>query len=228
MEPQPIETAGSRRDFYGFLARAYLKEPSEDMVGGLCDLGLLADLEESFGKETVLPLRRFQPSFDGDCKKVRLDFHALFKAPVKRYVAPYESVHVDGRKVDGREEDGLLMGPSHRQVLSFYKKAGFSLSPESGELADYIGNELEFLSRLCDEEVQACSKGDEELARRCRAVQLEFLEQHLGKWVQSLAERTRRKAITGLYKGIARLTSAFVLGDMEALRESRQAHAASS
>lgn len=221
MDSQALGAARSRRGFYRILATGYLQEPGTGFVGTICHPALLADLEDAFDRDCVLPLKRFRKTFKGNCRRVFLDYQALFKAPLKRYVAPYESVYLDGTVREGRREDGFIMGPSHRSVAAFYSRAGHPLSSHCGELADYIGNELDFISHLCGEEVEAILGGERSKARSCREVERQFLEEHLGKWVQRLAARILSKAATGLYKGMALITSAFVLDDLEALRESR-------
>lgn len=228
MGSQAADEAMGRQNVYRFLAVLYTRPPTEGLVRQVCNRNFLSDLTAVFGARHTHWLKDFSRSFDGDHEKLRLDYHALFKAPAGSYVTPYESVYMDAPPEGEGAGRGLLMGPSSRKVKAFYAEAGFRLSKEARELADFLGHELDFMSRLCEEEARAGAAKDPELVSSCRRVELKFLEQHLGRWMGVVAGRIQENAGTDFYKGVAEITRAFVKRDLKGLRKAsgRQARSA--
>lgn len=144
-----------------------------------------------------------------ELKSVKQDYNDLFAVPGPKYVAPYESVYRDTTRLDGSPSLGLLMGPSTIQVKKIYAHAGFELSPHCPELPDYLGIEMEFMAVLSTEE---------QFSPHLKPIQLDFLQNHLARWIEPVSARIQQNAETLFYQGVALLARHFILGDLERLR----------
>ncbi len=191
------KTPGTRGDIFRFLAALFLRPPDET----------LSDFNETHLKELRAVFKnnpgiKYFEEFLGkktDFKPEREDYENLFLIPASRYVHPYESVYL--------EKNGLLWGETTMQVKNLYDRVGFL--HEEYEVPDHIGVELLFMSALCDEEDKV-SETDPVGARKAHGLQLEFVEQHLSRWVDKLADNITKKSATPLYRGLAEMTREYI------------------
>ena len=115
-------------------------------------------------------------------------------------IFPYQCIFLD--------PSGLLGGDVAEEVLGSYKEAGFSVQGRdglAGENADHIGQELRFLAFLCGEEAEAWESGLPPMARRTAALQREFLDRHLLRWLPPLVVAIRQQE-NPFYTILAQLT----------------------
>lgn len=95
-----------------------------------------------------------------------------------------------------------------RSVVAAYQQAGWAVNDEQHERADYIGMELSFMARLCEEEAAA---GDD--AARLAAVvdtQRRFLGEHLAAWAPDYCREMLKHARAPFFLGIAHLLMGFL------------------
>ncbi|MEZ4768195.1 MAG: molecular chaperone TorD family protein [Caldilineales bacterium] len=80
--------------------------------------------------------------------------------------------------------DAVLGGTVTERVAQFYEQAGYQTG--RGETADHITNELALLAFLCGAEADAWQDGQTGEAARMQAVQRDFLNNHLLRWLPGL------------------------------------------
>lgn len=130
--------------------------------------------------------------------ELKVDYAALFVGPFELLAAPYGSVYL--------EKGGRVLGDSTIAVQKCYEKAG--LMPDVQEPADHIAIELEFLYFLSAQETDALMSGRDADAQRCRAMQMEFMNEFMG-WIPEFCRRIEKSAQTDFYKLIAQLLASF-------------------
>lgn len=97
-------------------------------------------------------------------------------------------------------------------IAGFYRAFGVDTT-ETGEKADALTAELEFMYMLCVKEAIAEDDGNREGAAICRDAQAKFLKEHLAVWLPRLIARMEQAGAEGFYLALARLTERFVAAE---------------
>ena len=139
------------------------------------------------------------------------EFAALLLNMSADPVFPYESVYASS--------EHLMMQKARDEVLAAYRSRGFERADGLSIPEDHVGIELEFMARLCQEELEALSAGNEGATESARAAQREFCERHLARWVPQLCDDLERRAKSGLYRGLAQMTRQFLAFECEGFEE---------
>jgi TorA maturation chaperone TorD len=202
---------------YEFLSALYLRPPTDEVVGRLLSKDFLDVFGAAFSPACGRDFEAFRAQWNGDRGALRQEYDDLFIVPLGRYVAPYEAVYRDRRTVGTQVVGGLLMGRSTVAVTRAYREAGATVSQRCPELTDHVGVELGFMRFLCEREQAAWDSGDTAEAWGALGRQRDFLNDHLVAWIPLLGESMRRNARSHFYKGVARLTTDFVLSDASTL-----------
>lgn len=194
-----IDDSQARSNLYKLLSHLFLKEPDErflkefkDMQQPLSSFGFDIDVITGHGRLA---------------EDLAVEYATLFIGPIE-HLAPYESAY----------REATLYGNPAVDVLDFYEKSGFSLSPEFKDLPDHLGVELELMHHLTLREADSRKKDDIDEVRKCMELQKEFLEEHLIKWVPGYCKKVEKYARHPFYSFLARLTQAFVEMEHKALR----------
>ena len=112
----------------------------------------------------------------------RRDHVRLFvNAPGGAAAPPYASWYLDER----------LCGPAADRVAALYAAHGVERCADSGEPADYLSTELEFLYFLTRHELAADATGDRLALRDVLAAQRTFVVGHVARWVPAFTARVR-------------------------------------
>ena len=212
--------AHDRYDNYAMLARLFQRE---------VDAELLADLKESFAAEPTGDSR-----FDEGCALLRryldgvedvargksalaIDYCLTFLGygTGLRAAYPYESIYRSGGKTLG--------GDRCAQVSQAYRAGEFAPDTERIIAQDHLACELSFMRHLVGRERAAWDRKDAEGARALRAQQAAFIGDHLAQWVEPFAKAVERFSETDFYRGLARMTCAWVEMDAASLAPAQQA-----
>lgn len=215
-----VSVAAARGDMYRFLSAAFLEPPGKVLLAPFLADGFLEEIEEVFKASPVDDLRQFVQGFQGDYEALDQEFQNLFMVPLGRNVTPYEAVYRDEREIDGARVRGLLMGPSTLAVKQLYREAGAAISEDFKDLPDHVGLELACMEFLCRAEAQAWDREDLAEVQRVRDFERRLLQEHLLQWVPALCGRIRERAAGPFYRGIARLTEAYLAQEADALASS--------
>lgn len=96
--------------------------------------------------------------------------------------------------------EGKLLQESTFEVARLYRDAGLALKDDFALPADHIAVELEFLSFLFYQELEASRNGRKEVSEYARELRKTFVEGHLQPFALSVAERLLEHARCPLFK----------------------------
>ena len=115
---------------------------------------------------------------------------------------PYERLYTIGSDT----ESGALA-----RVKGFFRKAG--LVPDEGacEPPDFLFVELDFMKQLCLAEIRQWSEAGS--AEESRALQRQFLRQHVGRWAGAYLAEAEKWAHTDFYRGFLALLDGFLAAE---------------
>lgn len=196
---------------YGLLLDLFIGLPGDALIPGISDgrfdalLRAHAEPEGQKVREGVRLVASFRPSIanttpDILVKELLVDRTGLIGATGQRsFRPPYERLYAAN---PGR--DGFLLQTLNR----FYRKAGLSLDDESCESPDFLFVELDFMKQLCLREMDEWSKGMP--AGATRAIEREFLREHLGRWAGDYCAEAVRHARTVFYRGWLSVLDGFI------------------
>ncbi len=190
------------------MALLYLAPPSPE------SLGLASrNLEQESACPMLEDLRRACRLGREDTAGLHQEYHALFRVPGPRYVAPYESAYQDTVQVEGETVRGALGGATTQELSRLYQVAGFEAATGLADLPDHAGMELGFAASLAAEEDARSARGDPEAASRMREARGRFLAAHPRQWFARLAVRIDTHAQYALYPALGRAARAWVEAD---------------
>ena len=163
-----------------------------------------ADGEPSF-RELLGVLESAAGADAGGLDAWKAEYTRLFVGPAALPAPPWESVYTS----HGR----LVMQPSTLEVRSAYHKCGFEPALCRRVPDDHVALELDFMAALAKEALEARQRADAKGARDALAASAQFLQEHLGVWVQEFADALRGKGRAPRYAPVACALAAFVASD---------------
>jgi TorA maturation chaperone TorD len=182
----------SRRDLYWEMTRTFTG-PSPSLAGDLLFGALQDRLERAWRvfshpeevKETLGTLSALRERMEGrDIEALSQDLRdehlKIFYDTFFPWLSCYESVY---------RSEKQIMGDSTMEVKDAYREAGFRVSTRHGnDPPDDLKLELEFMYRLCEEEIAAWKAGEKEEALRLLEYQKRHLVEHMVEWIPFLCE----------------------------------------
>ena len=200
-------TAQQVGPLYGFLASLYRAELTQQQLDALRQPEMAAmltaagiDLQGAFwGKPDEQLL-----------EELAVEYAALFLGP-GGHISPHESVQI--------EEHGGYWGDATTAVRRFITETGIEYDSGYNGIPDHISVELEFLGELARREGLAWERGDTAAAGNCLAYQRDFLDEHLGRWVDKFCTRVAETAELSFYRDVAQVTAEFVRSEITAVQE---------
>ena len=219
----------ARANIYNLLASTYAVPPSTRVAQAISD-GTLLRVFRDVGLDQVadeLDVRIGGRDARDLLEEMEVEYTRLFVAPGPGYVSPYQSMYCvesseggtdasnDGKRLDKKQ----LWGDSAVAAKKMYSKAGLSVISEHRDVPDHIALELQFMHHLCSREAEALNAGRILDAEESVRLQAAFLETQWLPWIDRFCRAVGNAARHPFYRGIAVLTAAFVLSDVE---ESRQ------
>ena len=204
----------SNRNFlYGLLARVFASEPDETLLQIVAlehtrlELGLVAH------ERTESILAAYDDVLEScagtNLAQLRAEYTAIFIGPGTCKAYPWESVHLSDVKA--------LFQPELLPIRDAYRAAGFLPARYPRVQDDFIGLELDFLAKLADAALQACELGDDAAVRQRLAQSQAFLDEHLLRWIDSLAAAIEREYGDGFYARFTKLASLIARRDSHIL-----------
>lgn len=137
--------------------------------------------------------------------EIATEYAELFVGPRPPLAPLYESVY---RGSLHRLNTEITM-----QVRRMYEQNNLEVVKRNTIPNDHLGLELEFMATLCVREAEALENGNSEECARLRIVQQEFLNDHLGAWIDLFASRVSAAYCANYYDAWARFTQSFVEHD---------------
>jgi TorA maturation chaperone TorD len=186
------EIATARRNVYFHITRSF-SEPSMAFVEVLLKGNFASSIESSTGTfvsesktlEGLKLLREYLSHIkverrDRILEKLRNEHLTIFYDSFFPWISCYESVYRGEKQI---------MGDLTAMVNESYKKAGFALTGKYGnDPSDDVKIELEFMYRLCEEELESWRKGDKGSAMGYLKMQRKHLHQHMIEWLPYLCD----------------------------------------
>jgi len=206
-DERQMDVMQARADAYGFYRRLFQTEADEALVKGLRGIAYADD--GSFGGYFTAVASRTDAEI---AQELRCDFARLFLGMSKHPVAPYESVFMS--------EYHLLMQEQRDEVLAVYRREGLSVEDGFGLPEDHLAVELGFMESLCRRSAHALAAHDDDEYRRLKAMQCDFIRDHLARWVPLFASEVRMQenghsSSPSFYGTAAQLLEDFIGSDME-------------
>ena len=220
---KPFAIAQARRSVYEMLSGFFLELPALETVNSIFDpdfgrrLSAVAPVFETGEiREGLRLISTFISSFTNDSreeilKRIAMDRTRLFRGVSEKHSPPppYESFYREQR----------LRGEGSAEVYRFYSKLGVTLAEEWTESPDYLGIEIDFMRLLCQSEEEAWLNSQPEKALEFLGASMDFLKDHLLKWVPSFLDKMYEMADLDFYRGLAKLTSGFLKYDGHLVEE---------
>ena len=194
-----------RAQVYRFLAGAFLY-PAENWLEDLPSLAqIMAALEAPFSLPELSAL---------DLEALQADHRYTLGLSGS---LPYETEV--GLPDEFRQSQELA------DIAGFYRAFGFRPGGAVRERPDYLATELEFMCLLALKQAYAASEGHAGHVEVCTQAQKSFLQDHLGRWIELMAEGLAQLAAgegtpalsDRPYLWLARFAASFVKTDAERL-----------
>ena len=220
------DLAQARSQVYGFLGAIFNRLPDDQFAASLSSPELAAFLS-SLGEgedqsEDMQEGLRLMKAFIGASKgksanDLKTDL-AVERTRLLRGIKPgygppppYESVYA------GSEQQPLVEAIT--SVRQMYAEAGVGLPEEVHDQPDFIGFELDFMRHLIEKESQAWVESNQSEAKEVLEKELQFLKEHILRWIPHFCDLMLKDAQLDFYRGIARLTKGFVQGEVHTATE---------
>ena len=120
----------------------------------------------------------------------------------------HEAAYGDGRRIAGRPHELA-------DISGFYSAFGLRLSDADPNLPDHLNSELEFYSLLLVKQAYADRGGrsvNREITRRAAK---QFLEYHLGRWMEAFAQTLRENETSAHYRELARVLETLIRAEIK-------------
>ncbi len=210
-----IELNEGRAKTYGFLARLYREEASQELIDEMFKLKYRVSTgNEALDKGHKLIATWLSGLWENSATELSADYmRTFFGHGYSGHAAayPFESVYASEKR--------LLMQGARDEILALYRAAGLDKQESWKEGEDHIALELEYMQVLINRTVDAIKAGKDEDAFRLVKAQLNFMEDHLGGWAPLLCEQMRNFAKTTFYQGLSYMTDGFLEVDTELMRD---------
>ena len=200
--PELAGTAMERARLHGLLATIFGSPPDVDLLVRLRATDFLAlladsglDIGEDFSSKPVEALR----------EELSVEYTRLFCGPGK-HISPHESVQL-------KHGSGSLWGEETVLVRRFIEAAGFDYESDFNGIPDHVSVELEFLSRLAENESRCWQSGDLTGAGNALEWQLDFINRHAGKWMPGFCRKVASEEVSPFYRIFADLLRQFLAGE---------------
>jgi TorA maturation chaperone TorD len=214
MESLTIEIFEVRASLYGLLAKCLFSEPSletlkeaEEQVSFLREkMAVWDEPELRTGFQNFLnALARSNP------EKLAVDYTGLFLGGKEGSICPSESSYVEK----------IVYGQSTLKVIEFYAQYGFIKDETFHEPDDHIAVEFAFMSVMGWNLFEMIREGGTESFRYRSHLepQLNFLTNHLMKWVPAWAAHVMESSETDFYRALAKFSQTLVEADHRLLRD---------
>lgn len=142
---------------------------------------------------------------------LKVQFAKLFVGPYQLLAPPFGSIYLDGKH--------QIMGDSTLDVVKRYYAAGLTVDESFKNPPDHISAELEFMYILIIEELNCLHKGCADEAAVWLVRQFEFLNSHIGQWMDAFTGLIIKNTQLPYFRYLAIATHQFIKEEMQWLGE---------
>lgn len=174
---------------------------ADDLIDCLVSLG--------FSPENAQEVKAGMEAFSQSLSAAELH-DALKKEHSRLYsnmARPVVWIYETMREREGEKQlSQLFVSPACLHVENSMKSAGVSLEPCNKQPADYLPNELRFMSYLCAQMSQAAGNEDETPLDGCAWSEQgdRFFREHVSKWVGTFMRQTEERTKLAFYAIMAK------------------------
>lgn len=211
---QGIQTQAQMRQALYKLCSTLFLYPSEDIIISLKTYAEELKTNSSIWKQyffadklmhLIEQVLTINPS---DRKPIVDEYNRLFF--IKPAVSPYETSYPS----KSSQSQPLIAA----ELSGIYSQAGLEVSPELNDFPDHIAIELEFMSFLCSNEIEASREKDLKKLSASRKDQIGFLSKHLALWYPEFARRSIEESNPELiYRSLVESTFGFIHNELSIL-----------
>jgi len=174
---------------------------TEELQTGVLSSSKYLDASLNSGSINLEPLvRKIFVALPKTGQRIEEKYGRLFGHTLSKETAPYEIEHMKTKEVFALTQ-GLA------DIQGFYR--AFGVEVDSGERADHIAIESEFLSYLILKESLAVENQQSENAEVCSKAQKDFWKDHFSWWTPRLAKELQQQA-DGFYNLASDFLSRFL------------------
>ena len=149
------------------------------------------------------------------------EYYDRFFVPTSsRFVPPYESSMRNSVKKGEKVKFGKLETKEAFHVKACYEMVSFNPQKLNAfnplkeiQFPDHIAFEMSFITFLVAEEEKSLEQNQKEKALRWKNLQIQFLDEHLSKWIEDYAKLSEEKN-KGLYSHWLNLCAAWIKEDI--------------
>ncbi|MDF2628365.1 MAG: serD [Symbiobacteriaceae bacterium] len=193
--PQAVDQALARSRAYAVLSRGFLY-PSPGLLAAMADypdqLRLALREAGGDGADTHLPMEGLEQAYQ--------DWFGGQVPACPPYETEYTASHI------------WMQTQQMADIAGFYRAFGVD-TQTTGDRADSLTAELEFMYMLSMKEAIAVNDGNQDGVAVCREAQGKFLHEHLAVWLPRFIVRLEKAEADGYYLALARLTERFIAAD---------------
>lgn len=213
--PEALQDLQGSLICYSLFARA-LDYPDQELVeilvsgkflGGLQQTGVVSATGNQISPISAREIADFVKGKGAEQLLLELqkDYTRMCFASKPRLVPLFESVYLEGK----------LYQDSTLQIARLYDEAGLRLTEKFKLPPDHISLELEFMSYLLYQEIDARKNEDTELIEEAVQFRQEVLHKHLGKFASKLLTKMEQGARTPFYRNVAPLAREFLQRELD-------------
>lgn len=223
METQGLhEMLAVRSKYYRMLKDLYFRELTEQELDAMAQTDfteLREGKEESLMAEGFDDISRYlRKRNTGTRQELAADYTSAFlgtKVLDGKQAMPYESLF--------RDDSGLLMRGPRTEVYHLYQQAGVVLKGDFYVPEDHLAFEFEFMAILCDRAAACLDADDIDGCVEQLALQSTFFDDHIASWFDAFFERAMSFVQTRFYRGVLKITKAFLDEERATIDEMRSA-----
>lgn len=208
----------ARTVLYGLLARAFGAEPDSNLLALMTDEAVVeaaALLLDGEAGHPSLAEKMVEAAQEVTLDEAVGQYTRLFIGPGTLPSPPWESVHLG--------TDRLIFQESTLAVRDAYRRGGFKAAGYPREPDDHLGTECSFMAALAQRAGDAWAAGNKEAALSDLAIQRDFLDRHLLRWIGLFSCRLREAPAAlragTLYPVLAEVAERFCQVDRELIDE---------
>lgn len=176
-----------------------LDYPSEELIENLLNDNFLNNLDCIEGEQLATYVHSFS-SQEELLLELQKDYTWLCFVSKPRLVPLFESVYKEGK----------LFQDSTFQIARLYDEAGLKLVEEFKLPPDHITLELEFMSYLIYQELEAIDSGNKKNQEMAIRLQKETMLNHLGDFGMQFADNLKQHCRTPFFRYVAGILSKFM------------------
>ena len=188
---------------FRLLAQIFSVEPDLKLLHEVAKIDLPEEGCLAGIQQIVEAVRSSENSLETLQEELAIEFARLFIGPIKPVSIPYASWYIS----DSRQ----LMTDETIEVRQRYLDAGMVVRELHSVPDDHVAIELEFLSYLTSEMIEACTVENSKRIDELKKMRDSFVAGHMQKWIPDFVDSIDKSDAHPFYKGAALLLEEVIM-----------------